>query len=164
MLSKRISSAPFARPADTSAYASGDLVANSTTAASVSVPSVRLHPKKSGLVKISRLRLKKTGTGITNAAFRVHLFSGRPTVTNGDNGVWLPTEAGYIGSFDVTVDRAFSDGAAGIGIPTVGTVVLAQNAASDVQIFFLIEARGAYTPASAEQFTVTAEVEQLDPL
>lgn len=160
---KVASADPFNRPADTTAYASGDLVANSTTAGSVVAPSIALNPANGGLGRIRRCKLKKSGTSVTNAAFRVHLFRTAPTVTNGDNGVWLPTESGYVGSFDVTVDKAFSDGAVGLGLPTVGTDITFSQPADKKRLFILLEARGAYTPASAETFTVSLELDNETP-
>lgn len=145
----------FTRPADTTAYASGDLVANSTTAASV-VPLVFVG--KYNYTFIKRVKLAKSGTGTTNALFRVHLFDSSPTtITNGDNGA-LSTSgvANYLGAFDVTMSKAFTDGACGIGIPLVGGEIEAYNYLNH-NTYALIEARGAYTPASGEIFTLTLE-------
>ena len=153
-------SASFTRPADTTAYASGDLVANSTTAGSVAPMTLTIGRTASGSGStgmIRRLRLRKSGTSITNASFRVHFYRVSPTVTNGDNGAWLSNNAAnYVGHIDVTFDKAFSDGAAGNGVPAVGTEInfTSQN------YYALVEARGAYTPANAEVFTVAAEVLQ----
>lgn len=151
-------SANFTRPADTNVYASGDLVANNTTAGSVTPMSFTVGRGALGLGgMIRRARMRKTGTGITNASFRLHLYSASPTVTNGDNGAWLSNQAAnYIGAVDITVDKAFSDGAAGNGAPNVGSEL---NFVSDT-VFGLLEARGAYTPASAEVNTLILEVLQ----
>lgn len=153
-------SANFTRPADATAYASGDLVANSTTAGSVTPLTLTCGRGSSGSAAtglIRRIKIHKTNTGVTNSNFRVHLYSASPTCTNGDNGAWLTTQAaGYLGAFDVTVDRAFSDGAAGVGVPVAGNDV----AFTAQTVYGLIEARGAYTPGNAEVFTVTAEVLQ----
>lgn len=159
MVLKISPNAAFTRPADTTAYASGDLVANSTTPGSVVPLQISLAAKSSGQAYIRRVRLKKSGTSVTNASFRVHLYTAAPTVTNGDNGAWLSTESGYIGAFDVTVDKAFSNAAVGQGAPLVGTSVLFKGASSK-NVWALIEARGAYTPASAEVFTLSLEAEQ----
>lgn len=151
--------ATFARPADTTAYASGDLVANSTTAGSVSALTFTNIGRIAGAGgMIRRARVKKSGGNITNASFRLHLYSATPaTITNGDNGVWLTDgAANYLGSIDVTCDKAFSDGAAGNGVPAVGSEI---NFTSQT-IYGLIEARGAYTPANAETFDVSLEVIQ----
>jgi hypothetical protein len=88
----------------------------------------------------------------------VHFFRAAPaTITNGDNGVFsVSGVADYIGAMDVTVDRAFTDGAAGFGVPVVGSE-MSIKLASGSTIRALIEARGAYTPGNAEVFTVTLE-------
>jgi hypothetical protein len=147
----------FARPADTTTYASGDLVANNTTAGSV-VPLEFDVSRAAGLGgMLRRVRIRKSSTGVTGASFRVHFYSESPTVTNGDNGAWLTNQvANYIGSFDVTVDKVFSDGSAGNGLPTIGSEI---NFTSDT-IYALVEARGAYAPGSAETITVSPEVLQ----
>lgn len=155
-LSARVS-ANFTRPADVTAYASGDLVANNTVAGSVAPMSFALGrlPTKGGCIR--RVILRKSGTGIANASFRVHFYSAAPTVTNGDNGAWISNQAaGYLGSIDVTVDKAFSDGASGTGSPAAGSEVVF----SAQTVYALLEARGAYTPANAEVFTLTAEASQ----
>lgn len=146
----------FTRPADTTAYASGDLVANSTTAGSVAAVELRAvgaYPMGASIVR--RAVLRKSGTGVTNAAFRVHLMRADPaTVTNGDNGAFsVSGVADYLGSFDVTIDQAFTDGAYGVGAPNVGSEVMIRLA-SGQSVYALVEARGAYTPASAEVFVI----------
>lgn len=153
-----VASANFTRPADTTAYTSGDLVANSTTAGSV-VPlsfadAVRAE---GGVSRIERVRLRKSGTSLTNASFRVHLYSASPTVTNGDNGAFLTPISDYIGAFDVIMDRAFSNGAGGAGVPINGPAATF-TVPSGTSLFALIEARANYTPANAEVFTCIAEL------
>jgi hypothetical protein len=151
--------ANFTRPADTTAYASGDLIANNTTAGSVTPLSLTVARVAAGSCMLRRIKLHKSGTGTTNASFRVHFFLGSATVTcaNGDNGVFSTDGvASYLGAFDVTIDRAFTDGAAGYGIPVVGSE-LSVALASGTTVKALIEARAAYTPGNAEVFTLTAE-------
>ncbi|AIE87003.1 hypothetical protein [Fimbriimonas ginsengisoli] len=147
----------FTRPADTTAYASGDLVANSVTAGSVTPLSFAVARVAQGSGMLRRLKLRKSNTSLTNASFRVHLYLSSPVPSNGDNGAWLTDNgASYIGSFDVTMDRVFTDGAVGIGTPTVGTEINFALTSGQV-VYGLIEARAAYTPASAEVFTVILE-------
>jgi len=236
-------SGSFTRPADTTAYASGDLVANSTTSTSVAPVALTVGRASTGYAAsgmLRKLRLRKTGTSITNAQFRVHLwrtniglqpaitvtiaapgvvtwathglatgsavqftttgalptgitagttyyaikvdantfqiasssanaYAGTAITTSGsqsgvhtgyqctpvgDNAAFVPTNAAnYAGRFDVTVDQAFSDGASGNGVPTVGSEI---NFA--VQTYYaLVEARAAYTPISGEVFTIEME-------
>lgn len=147
-MSRNIVSARFTRPADTTAYASGDLAANSTTAGSVVAMSLLVG---AGIYQIRRVRLLKNGTGVTNAAFRAHFYGSAPTAANGDNSAWSTSKAAdYFGSVDVTVDKAFTDGAAGQATTEI-------NCAVTGTIYALLEARGAYTPASAEIFTLAIE-------
>ncbi len=155
-----VSAPVMTRPADTTAYAVGDLVANSTVAGSVvplALPIARANNTPSTL---RRVRLKKSGTSLTNAQFRVHFYRKLPTLANGDNGAWSTSESHYIGSVDITMDKAFTDGAKGFGIPSVGSEMIALPD-DDLQVVYaLLEARAAYTPVSGEQFTLTGEVFQ----
>jgi hypothetical protein len=149
---RRLASASFSRPADTTAYASGDLMANSTTAGSVAAMTFARVTKGAGRsAQIRRVRVSKTGTGVTNASVRLHLYTTLGiTAANGDNGAWSTDQAAaYVGSVDVTIDKAMTDGAA-------GNATCEFNVAS-LSLYGLLEARGAYTPASAEVFTVTLE-------
>jgi hypothetical protein len=150
-------SASFTRPADTAVYAVGDLVANSTTAGSVVPMEFTVSRVAAGSFMLRRARLLKTGTSLTNANFRLHLYTTSPTPSNGDNGAWLTGHSGYLGAFDFSCDRVFTDGAAAIsGFPLSGSEIAVKLASGD-KIYGLLEARGAYTPISAEVFTPTLE-------
>jgi hypothetical protein len=152
----------FTRPADVTAYASGDLVANNPTAASVTalafVGAARIA---GGSGMIRRARLRKSGTGVNSAQFRLHLFNAAlGTPTNGDNGAFaVPGVANYIGAIDVNTDQAFNDGAWGAGLSRLGSEINFKLL-SGTTIYGLIEARAAYTPANAETFTVALEIVQ----
>jgi hypothetical protein len=147
------------RPANTTAYASGDLVANSTTAGSVvlqTFPGVTLADN--GIVEIQGARLLKSGTGVTGASFAIHLFTAAPaSFSNGDNGAFLCPSANYVGVIDITVDRAFTNGAFGSGIPRRGTPALIRIPTGNA-LHYALEARGAYTPISDETFIPTLEI------
>lgn len=159
-ISRDVSAVSFTRPADTTAYASGDLVANSTTVGSVAPLNFPACSNGIGRsMQIRRVRIGKSGAGVTNASFRVHLFNVLPTVsTNGDNGaITIATGAAkYLGKVDVTVDQLFTDGAAGQATTEINCFPV--GGASN--LYGLLEARGAYTPASAEVFTVSLEIVQ----
>lgn len=151
----------FTRPSDTTAYASGDLVANSTTAASVVAMSWSLGRTCDGFIR--SLALWSSDNDLTNASFRVHFYSANPVSaapTNGDNGVYAVAVTGansiYLGSIDITFDRTINDADAwGGGVPGVGAEI---NFAGIATLYALIEARAAYTPASAEVFTAVPRV------
>ena len=148
-----IASGTLTRPADTTAYASGDIVANSTTAGSVvpiTLANVCNGPGQSA--QIRRVRLRTSSTSVTNASFRVHLFTSSPTVSSGDNAaiVIATGAASYIGQVDVTVGQTFTDGAFGAATTEI-------NLYGTSTVYALLEARGVYTPTSAGTFTVTVE-------
>lgn len=154
-----VPAASFNRPADTTAYAVGDLVANTTTAGSVVPLSLTIARTLGGSGIIRRVRIRKTGTSLTNASFRVHFFSSWPTVANGDNGVFSSSgSASYFGSADVSMTQTFTDGA--FGSTDSGFSDIQFNLTSSQLIYALVEARGAYTPANGELFTVSVEVIQ----
>lgn len=156
--------ATFTRPANATAYASGQMVANSTTAGSVTPIALAVARVNGGTAAIPTLKLGKSSTGVTNASFRVHLYRNSPTASNGDGGAWLTTSSVYLGYADVTMDKVFTDEASGTGVlkDSAGNArtLLTDTAAGSQNIYALIEARAAYTPVSAETFTLTAEVLQ----
>lgn len=140
--------ASITRPSDTTAYASGDLIANSTTAGSVTA----LQFGTPAFSQIVRATLTKTNTTNTNATFLLHLFSAAPTVTNGDNGaIAIATNNGtYLGS--VAIDSSVGTGLGGSVAFTQGIPVFGNT-------FGLLSATAAYTPASAEVLTVRLFIE-----
>lgn len=155
-------SGSFTRPADVTAYASGDLIANSTTAGSVVAPEITgVAAVLGGEGVLHRITLHKTGTSATNANIRVHLFRADPAiVTNGDNGAFsVSGAADYLGQWDVASMQAFTDGC--VGHVTPANPVPLRLGANLGSLYALLEARAAYTPASAEVFTVTLDVEAL---
>jgi hypothetical protein len=151
-------SASFTRPNNTTAYASGQLIANSVTAGSVVPLSLAISGNAMpGATRITRVRLAKNGTVNVNANFRVHLYGASPTVANGDGGAWSSSQAAsYLGSIDVPSMKAFTDGCSDVGAAAAGSEFLLRLASGTV-IYALIEARAAYTPAANEVFTLTAE-------
>ena len=146
------------RPANTTAYAAGQLVANSTTAGSVTYPTIAAARGTNIVSVATRSMLKKTGTSLTNAIFRVHFYNAQPTVSNGDGAAWLTGSSNYLGFFDITCTQAFSDAAIGVGIPGSGSMMTFAPTTGTANLYFLIEARAAYTPISGEVFTVSLEV------
>lgn len=151
-------SAYFTRPANTTAYAANALVANALAAGSVVPMAFKLvNSFPVGQYRLTRARLFKSGTVVTNASFRLHLYQAAPTPTNGDGGAWLTTNAAdWLGNVDISSMLAFSDGAAGTGSCPAGSEQYIRMA-SGTTVYGLLQALGAYTPASAEQFTVTIE-------
>lgn len=149
----------FNRPADTTAYASGDLVANNVTAGSVTPISAAAARVNAGTGVIRRIRFSTSKTGLVGTeTFRVHLFKLSPTVTNGDNGAFVAAglTAVALGYTDVIMNHVYSDGAKGF---TATDIVFDANGGTQ-NIYALIEVRNAYTPLSGETFTLALEVLQ----
>jgi hypothetical protein len=155
---KVVTGGTVTRPADTTAYAAGDLVANSTTAGSVTYPAIAAARGTDIVSVATRCLFKKTGTSLTNAIFRVHFYNAQPSVSNGDNGAWLTGSANYLGFFDITCTQVFTDAAMGVGTVGNGAMMTFAPASGTSNLYFLIEARAAYTPISGEVFTVSLEV------
>lgn len=154
----------FNRPANTTAYTAGDLVADTVTAGSVAVVAIPNAVRAAGeFLRVERVRLRKSGTGLTNASFRVYLCRALPAFSVGDNGV-LNTAGALaiddvvyvVGWFDVVMDRSATAGARGVAAPNVGAAVTL-SPSSGTTLYAIIEALGAYTPVSAETFNMTLE-------
>lgn len=143
----------FSRPANTTAYSATDLVANSTTAGSV-VP-LTFSTGRGGLRIKSALITKTDETDVANSDFSLHLFGSSPTVANGDNG---------------TISYNYQDKFADIDFSTMVAatdVAWAFNQGLDLNwytasgvVYGLLEADGAYGPASGEVFSVTLVFER----
>src|SRR5262249_40104921 len=148
-------SAGFTRPNDTTAYAAGDLVANSTAAGSVVPLRIDLGNVAAvghGMTRITRARLTKSGTSPTNASFRIHLYETAPTAQNGDNGAWSTDRAAsWLGSIDVTSMLAFTDGCTGVGSATPGSEMFLRLAVG--AIFALLGAKAAFARVAHRALT-----------
>lgn len=154
----RSNTATFTRPNDTNAYASGDLVANATAAASAA-PMSWTSPGKAPF-EIPCVKLEKsTAANISTALFRVHLFLGTiPTIaTTGDNGVFASVVSGkasWFGSYEGQME-GFADGGVAICTPYSGLIRPDMMGTPGDLIYGLVEARAAYTPGAEEVFLAT---------
>lgn len=161
--------ATFSRPADTTAYASGDLVANSTTAGSVTPMEFTVGRQTDLGATILRARVKVEDAAWKNASLCLHLFRDAPICSVGDNGAFNSsetlqcTEAGYLGVIELTLDKQFAGGTVavkGIGAPSTGAGINTVPASGQRKIYGLLESRSVLTPASAAAFSVTLEILQ----
>ncbi|TYL80171.1 hypothetical protein [Bradyrhizobium cytisi] len=142
------------RQANTAAYALGQHIAAATPAA---IPCA-VARKNAGTGVITGVRLSKSSASLTNASFRVHLFKTAPATLPADAATFAAGVSGVaavaLGYVDITMDQAYSDGAKGFASINAKAF---DTAAGSQNIYALIEARAAYTPASAEVFTVALE-------
>ncbi|MET4482986.1 hypothetical protein [Bradyrhizobium sp. F1.13.3] len=142
------------RQANTTAYALGQHIAAATAAA---IPCA-IARKNAGTGVITGVRLSKSGNVLTNASFRVHLFKTAPATLPVDAAAFAAGVSGVsaiaLGYVDITMDQQYSDGAKGFASIQAKAF---DAAAGSQNIYALIEARGAYTPASGETFTLALE-------
>lgn len=154
-------SSTLTRPADTTAYAVGDLIGSSTTAGSVVVPSFTATPTSAGAGTIWRFRLFSNKTsGMGAVVFKIDLWTTAPTFTNGDNGAYAVATgaAVWLGSVTIALTQA-ADGAYGVAIPDVGQGVNFALA-SGTTIFWSMQTNTVFTPASSQTFTLVPEIRQ----
>lgn len=145
-------SSTFARPANTTTYAAGDLVADNATAGSVTA----LQWDAGVGYALHRVTILTTNVTIANGDFRLWLLRAAPTVANGDNGA-LGGEFGA--SVIATVDVALTGSLAGSPGAGWGQASIEPGTLEVGGVVYgLLEARGAYAPLSAQTFTVTLEL------
>lgn len=153
--------ASFARPGDTTPYSIGDLIANNTTAGSVTPLSFTgatlLGASVGGKGRISRALLQKSGTAA--ALIRAHFLKTAHAVTNGDNSALVFTSLdldNYIGAFDFNFVGTYDAIGASGGLVTEGYPVgdrpLEYILSASDTIYVFLQALSAFTPANAGTF------------
>ena len=147
-------SSTLTRPNDATPYAQNDLIASSTTAGSIVVPS---FPGGSQIIPRVRLSTNKT-SGWDAATLRVRLWSTAPTYGAGDNAAYAVATgaAGLLGYYDVTLAQ-FSDGAAGVAAPSAGSAAWVATGSLIYWDLQLNSAAGV-TPAALQTFTLIPEI------
>jgi hypothetical protein len=153
------------RPNDTTAYASGDLVANNTTAGSV-VP-LDFNTEGGGSYWLHRIVMRSSNPTVTNKNYRLFLFGTSPVVSNGDNGAFAVTNANGASSLFAilgsTTPISTSTGGSSLNVFTpldsVGTFLRHAPIVVPGRFYGLLVANAAYTPTALETFACAAELE-----
>ena len=156
----------FQRPANTTQYAENELIANSATAASV-LPMRWNTDGIGGSGKIVAVRVFTDNEAVTAAVYNVHIFKSDPGVpTNGDNGAYAVAS---VRDLLATVVCDLSSGATAsttdkmerIALTVPIVFQLPPDTPTGVSLYGFISTgtAGTYTPASAELFEVTLEIE-----
>lgn len=143
--------ATFTRPNDTTAYAAGDLVANSTTAGSVAPMTIVFSEAAGNGLWLRTATLRKSQATIANANFRLWCMNASPTVTNGDNGALAGAFSSTVMFEPILLDAVTlltGGGAIGSSLFDDGMLEIPATA------YFLLEAMAAYAPAANEVFTL----------
>jgi len=150
----------FTRPANTTAYAVGDAISNSTSAPTVmTFTGVTRADGGGGMLK--KVRIVKGASGVTNASFRLFLFVGSsPPSAIDDNAAFtlLYSNRGKrFGSVDLVMlsEGTGSDSAEDVVLPDIPFIVDTSNS----NIYGILTAQGAWTPTSAEKFFIEITVE-----
>lgn len=153
-------SSTFTRPTGTTQYTAGDLIANSTTAASVT-PLEWAVGSIGSQGCIRGVKLYKSTATATLASFMVHIFSASPgTPTNGDNGALAVASAvNYLGEVAVDMTSTGSPGTAYLFKASAATAIWFNLYTAGGSLYGLLEAVGGYTPADSEVFKVVLDIE-----
>jgi hypothetical protein len=149
----------------TTAYSAGKIIAQSATAGScapIILPGASRRPGDGGMIR--RVRLKVDDASWLNAVIRVHFHKLSPTFVNGDDGNIAAglSESDYLGSFQVTLNRQFSDFVKGIAVPVDGIEIAYTTDATGAQnaLYAVLEAAAASAGGhtASKTFTLVAEV------
>ena len=149
------------RPADTTAYTAGDAV---TTATSSAAPLIVANAARvsGGSGVILGGAFSKSTTSVTNASFRIWLFDTTPAAIPNDNAAWLvpvfAERATLIGTVTVDFATAGVVGSDGVRAPLTMPRGSMAFVAASTSLVAIIEARGAYTPGSGEQFALQLDI------
>ena len=149
----------FTRPADTTAYTANDQVANSTSAPVAGTITSIVRGTGMGAVVLGATLLKSTNV-TTNASFRARLFSAAPVMAN-DNAAYSPALASLalcLGHIDFSVPIAGADCVRFVGTLYSDRIAIANLAATT--LWWNLQALGAYTPGSAEAFSLILSLVQ----
>ncbi|WNV48183.1 hypothetical protein Ql52_gp047 [Caulobacter phage Quill_5.2] len=157
-------SGQITRPADTTAYAQYDLMADSTSAATPGqiLGAVRAIGES---IRMEVVRLRTSNASAKGRTIRVHFFNQAPTLTVNDNASFNPSGAqtlavsgigGYVGYADVLLSEAGATGATGHAAFLTPRTTKPTN---DNNLYFVLEQRDStgYTPIASEVFTVAVE-------
>lgn len=153
--------ATFTRPANTTAYAANKLVANSTTAGSVSPFSLTVTASAACSFRVSELVLTTNHTtGLSGASFTARMWSAAPTYANGDGGTYQVSTgaAGFLAKFSGPCEQ-FDDGAVCVLTAETGFSKPIKLASGTTVAVDLMTPTG-FTPQSGKTFTLRGLVEQ----
>ena len=150
-----VAGSTITRQANTTAYADGQMISVGTTAAQTAA----VAPANGVPVSLVRCRLQSSHvSSIANGIFKVWIFEATPSSMAADAAVFTCTLANCAGYFDVTLDQIGTDFSIGIGYPHIGAAINVTPASNSTNIYWLLSAHAAYTPASSETLQVFFEV------
>jgi hypothetical protein len=150
----------YTRPADTTTYAAGDVVANSTSAAVVlGFANVARGAGLGGTIQSARIIFSTAPA--TKLDSELWLFDTSPTMQN-DNAAFAPS-IGNLGALIgvIALPAANFKAGSGNGVIDVQNLALSfQCSSASTSLFGVLVARNAYVPASAEVLKVRLTIAQ----
>ena len=155
---RRIAASEVTRPANTTAYAAGDAVGTATSSVLTLSNAAR---QNSGGGRVLAVRLFKSGTTVTNATFTIHFFNTAPTdvADNAALDILYAQQSRYIGNLALSTMVVGGSGG-GYAYLNANPPLWYSTASGSKALYAVIVATAAYTPASAETFTLSVTVEQ----
>lgn len=159
-----IRTAAFTRPSDTTQYTAGDAVSDNTTTATLAtfvLPNMGAMAGMGGVIR--SVTLHKTDQDQTGADFDIYFFTTQPAGTTfEDNAAIAITDAVFQTCVGFVALTASSDGRSVVtgDLYCKTNLDLPYECGADTTtvvapLYFVVVARGTYTPASAEVFTLT---------
>ena len=159
--------ATLTRPDNTTAYATGDGITNSTTTPlAIEFPNCTRWFGTSALL-LGGIMAKSTTT-TSQASFVLHLWNDTPPEIPNDNAAYAPTAranfASYLGA--LTVDKSsggtttFADGISKpFTMPSSGSIPFTVSNTSR-SLYGILQANANYTPGALEQFRIKLYIQQ----
>lgn len=148
------------RPADTTAYAAGDAISNSTTAPTTGGFTFTGAARKSGgSGLITDLCVMTSNDPATRLSGEIYIFN--QSVTNINDNAAFGVSDTEIKTCVAVIPFSFFD-AGNNGFAQMSGLNILFTCSGSADLRFLIRARNAYTPASAEVFTFLIKILQLD--
>ena len=162
----RTVSVVLTRPADTTAYAAGDQIADSTSSPTILTftGAARIN---NGSFRITEITLLDEANQTTKLDADLFIFDNTFTPNN-DNAAWAPSAADMekckaVVSFRGTnaiVANSAAGASGSIFYPSVSNSIGMQAPSGSTAFFGALVSRNAYTPVSGEKFQIRATVEQ----
>lgn len=156
----KIVEASKTRPADTTTYASGDIVNESTSAGTIMTFTDVARENGRG-ASILGAELVDSAAATVKPEFELYLFDTSITVQN-DNAAWAPSDADMekcVGVIDFP-SVSFKTGSGNGVVPREGLGMYVICAAASKNLYGILVARNAYVPASGEKFLVRLKIVQ----
>lgn len=152
------STASFTRPANTTTYAAGQVVANATSAASV-LTFTNCGLANGGVGFINSITITDIAVQTLKPAFQLWLFNTAPTTTINDAQTWNPSATELntynVPGFPVLVSNPAYGSSTGGNLTISGLNIPFKCGGSTTSLYGVLVILNAYVPVSSEAIQVT---------